>query len=72
MLDEPTNNLDRESEQSVLEVLERLKDQTTLLVISHNERVLERADRAFHLEDGSLINHRDTTISDTSRPGTAM
>ena len=72
VLDEPTNNLDRESEQSVLEVLEKLKDQTTLLVISHNERLLERADRAFHLEDGSLVNHRDATISDTSRPGTAI
>lgn len=70
VLDEPTNNLDRESEQSVLEVLEKLKHQTTLLVISHNPRLLERADREFHLEDGALVPQPDVTLSDASGPET--
>jgi ATP-binding cassette subfamily C protein len=55
VLDEPTNNLDADSVRALLDVLRTLKHQTTLLVISHDPRVLRQADRVFQIEGGSLL-----------------
>jgi len=60
VLDEPTNNLDTESVSALLEILESLKRQATLLVVSHDERILQRADRVFWLERGVLVSEPDT------------
>ena len=56
VLDEPTNNLDRESVTALLEILEKLKRQATLLVVSHDQRVLKCADRVFKLEGGKVLD----------------
>lgn len=55
VLDEPTNNLDAESVRALLEILRTLKHHTTLLVISHDPRVLRQADRVFQIEGGSIV-----------------
>jgi ATP-binding cassette subfamily C protein len=55
VLDEPTNNLDKDSVLALLEVLDRLKRHATLLVISHDPRILQRADRVFHVEGGTVL-----------------
>ena len=55
ILDEPTNNLDRASELALFEVLENLKRKTTLLVISHDRSILERADHVLQLDKGVII-----------------
>lgn len=55
VLDEPTNNLDAESVAALLDILERLKRQATLLVVSHDPRILQRADRVYWLEDGIRV-----------------
>lgn len=55
VLDEPTNNLDQQSEESLLKILDSLKKQTTLIVITHNKKLSQLADRAFDLEDGALV-----------------
>jgi ATP-binding cassette subfamily C protein len=56
VLDEPTNNLDKESVAALLDILEKLKSQATLLVVSHDPRVIQRADRVFMLEGGELLS----------------
>ena len=56
VLDEPTNNLDKESVAALLEIFEKLKRQATLLIVSHDPRVLQRADRIFLLESGILVS----------------
>lgn len=55
VLDEPTNNLDVASVTALLEVLDSLRDRATLLVISHDPRVLQRADTVHWLADGALV-----------------
>jgi ATP-binding cassette subfamily C protein len=55
VLDEPTNNLDNDSVQALLEILERVKRRATLLIVSHDPRILRRADRVFTLEDGTVL-----------------
>jgi ATP-binding cassette subfamily C protein len=55
VLDEPTNNLDTESVVALLDIVEKLKHHATLLVVSHDQRLLQRADRVFMLESGMLV-----------------
>jgi ATP-binding cassette subfamily C protein len=55
VLDEPTNNLDAASVDALLDILEGLKRQATLLVVSHDHRILQRADRIFWVERGVIV-----------------
>jgi ATP-binding cassette subfamily C protein len=64
VLDEPTNNLDRDSERAVLDLLLSLKARTTLLVISHDESLLRIADRVYRLEDGGIVIDSRVTTAD--------
>jgi ATP-binding cassette subfamily C protein len=55
VLDEPTNNLDARSVEALLEAIENLRGRTTLLVISHDARVLECADLVVEFRDGRSL-----------------
>jgi ABC-type lipoprotein export system ATPase subunit len=56
LADEPTGNLDEDSAVRVLELLERLRAQRgcTLVVVTHNPELAERADRRLRLSRGTL------------------
>lgn len=56
LADEPTGNLDTRNGQEVLELLIRLRkeQQTTLIVITHDPAIAQRADRVIELLDGKL------------------
>jgi putative ABC transport system ATP-binding protein len=56
MADEPTAALDSQSGQAVTELLRKLaKDSDrTVLIVTHDPRLLDVADRVTHLEDGML------------------
>jgi putative ABC transport system ATP-binding protein len=55
--DEPTAALDRDSGRTVIELLRRLADErgTTTLLVTHDNRILDAADRIVTLEDGRLV-----------------
>jgi len=55
--DEPTSALDWENGQQVVNMLRTAArdNGTTVLVVTHDERLLPFADRIFHLEDGRLM-----------------
>lgn len=57
LADEPTGELDSESGAEVFRYLRQLHDeqQTTVIVVTHDERYLENADRILHLADGRLV-----------------
>ena len=58
LADEPTGNLDSESAMRVLDLLERIHSERgcTLVVVTHNEAVAERAERRHRLDDGRLLS----------------
>jgi putative ABC transport system ATP-binding protein len=58
LADEPTAALDKQSGRDVVEVMQRLaKDQDcTILLVTHDNRILDIADRIIYLEDGRLTN----------------
>jgi putative ABC transport system ATP-binding protein len=56
LADEPTGNLDHQSGRSVIEILERLNRQgITLLVVTHDPEIGERAPRRIRLVDGLVV-----------------
>ncbi len=57
LADEPTGNLDEKNSRNVEEILFSLvkKYEKTLILVTHDTTLLERADRFFRLEAGSLL-----------------
>lgn len=57
LADEPTGNLDAETGEQVLQLLDRLVRQRghTLILVTHSEEIAARADRVLHLVDGRLV-----------------
>jgi len=56
LADEPTAALDSKSGRNVVEIMQKLaKEQgCTILLVTHDNRILDVADRIVHLEDGYL------------------
>jgi putative ABC transport system ATP-binding protein len=54
--DEPTSALDHETGQHVLEILSdiAIRDGRTLLIVTHDSRILTFADRIAHMNDGRI------------------
>jgi len=57
LADEPTAALDSKSGRNVINLMQHLaKEQgCTILLVTHDNRILDIADRIIHLEDGRLI-----------------
>jgi ATP-binding cassette subfamily C protein len=55
ILDEPTSALDPESEATIGNTLRRLRENYTILVISHQTALAELANQTYLLEDGRLV-----------------
>ncbi|WP_041082384.1 ABC transporter ATP-binding protein [Thermotoga profunda] len=55
--DEPTGNLDSETGLGVIELLEKMRVQnnTTLVIVTHDERIAKRANRVLVIRDGKII-----------------
>ena len=55
--DEPTGDLDRESADQILKLLSELAGvhQKTIVMVTHDARAAEAADRTLHLEKGQLV-----------------
>ena len=54
--DEPTGNLDSAAGHDVMDVLFELRlQETTIMMVTHDPRVAERADRTLVMEDGRLV-----------------
>ena len=51
LLDEPSSNLDFESEQNIFELLENIKSQKTILLISHSRKFIDLCDYILIVSD---------------------
>ncbi|MBW4470359.1 MAG: DevA family ABC transporter ATP-binding protein [Stenomitos rutilans HA7619-LM2] len=58
LADEPTAALDKQSGRDVVDLMHNLaKDQgCTILMVTHDNRILDVADRIIYMEDGKLVN----------------
>lgn len=69
LADEPTASLDKESGREVVDRMKTLAREhgTTILLVTHDNRILDIADRIVHLEDGRLSTFTEAVIKDNQR-----
>ena len=60
MADEPTGNLDSKTGQKIGKILRNLakKRETTAIVVTHDNRMENIADRILYLEDGMITDKK--------------
>ncbi len=64
LADEPTGNLDSEATEEILSIFDQLADEgRTIVIITHEENVAERAHRVLTVKDGLVVADK------TTRPG---
>ena len=65
LADEPTGNLDSTSTADVLELLGKLNDDgSTIVLITHERDIAARAERTIEMRDGGLAEQPDATERD--------
>ena len=59
LADEPTAALDKKSGRDVVNIMQKLAKERgcTILMVTHDNRILDVADRIVHMEDGRLANN---------------
>jgi putative ABC transport system ATP-binding protein len=69
LADEPTAALDRQSGQEVVRLLHDLarRQRSAVLIVTHDNRILDVADTIVHLEDGRLDSLASAFTSDAQR-----
>jgi len=69
LLDEPTEGLDATTEQQILQLLLRVSEGKTLIVVTHRLQGLERMDRICVMDQGTIVESgsHDELISKAGR-----
>jgi ABC-type bacteriocin/lantibiotic exporter with double-glycine peptidase domain len=55
VLDEPTSNLDEENTRLFIKLINKLKEKITVIVISHNQKVLNNCDEIIGIKDKKIV-----------------
>ena len=60
LADEPTGNLDSENAHLVLDLIIRLQQEqgSTLVLVTHDPSIAERASRTLHMKDGCIVSDK--------------
>ena len=56
ILDEATASLDKKVENEILDLILKLKNKKTILIVSHDPNVLKHCDKVFSIENNSFTN----------------
>jgi len=61
LADEPTGALDKKTGEMVMRIFHRLHERqnSTIILITHNERLAEETQRIYTLEDGLIVGERE-------------
>lgn len=66
--DEPTSNLDHAAGMQVMDILRRVAttSERAVLVVTHDPRILEFADRIAHMDDGKIVDITQQTATEAA------
>lgn len=56
ILDEPSSALDMENQHLLTEIIKNLKDKMTIILISHQKKLISNCDKIYKIENGKIIN----------------
>jgi ABC-type bacteriocin/lantibiotic exporter with double-glycine peptidase domain len=68
LLDEPTSAIDERGEKYVIKQLNRLPQQTTIVIATHRPSIVSMCDRVIRLDNGKIIDDRAVNNKITSHP----
>ena len=60
IFDEPTSNIDVESEIQLKKVIDKLSKDSTVIIIAHRPATIENVDKVLRVEDGKVIQMKRT------------
>ena len=55
VLDEPTSALDKNSENEILKTIMNLRGKVTIILVSHNNSIIEKCDEIYEIKDKKII-----------------
>jgi putative ABC transport system ATP-binding protein len=63
LADEPTGNLDSENTRLILELIVRVQREQnmTLVLVTHDMSIAQRASRTIEMKDGRIVSDREST-----------
>jgi len=64
LLDEPTEGLDKDTENEVLNALQLIARDKTLIMVTHRQAGLRLVDKCYEIIDGSLIESNNDILTD--------
>jgi ABC-type bacteriocin/lantibiotic exporter with double-glycine peptidase domain len=56
ILDEATNALDNQTEKAVIDAIDNIKKEVTIIMIAHRLNTLKRCDKIYKIEKNSLVS----------------
>lgn len=61
LADEPTGNLDSQSTENVYAIMREMNEKfkTTFIIITHDKRIADRADRVLEISDGRILSDKN-------------
>jgi putative ABC transport system ATP-binding protein len=61
LADEPTANLDSKTGQQIIELMRSMnqREGTTFIFSTHDQKVMDHADRIVRIEDGQIVSNQD-------------
>ena len=64
LLDEVTSSLDPKTSRKIFELINELKGSHTILIITHNKKIMELSDNLILLENGKImgVGNHDSLI----------
>lgn len=59
IFDEPTSNVDIESEVQLKNVIDKLSKDSTVIIIAHRPATIENVDKILKVEDGKVVQVKE-------------
>jgi len=62
VLDEATSALDNDTEAAVMEAIESLRGEKTMIIIAHRLTTIQKADVVYEVKDGKIIEREKQDV----------
>lgn len=62
VLDEATSALDSETEQAIMESIESLQGEKTIIIIAHRLSTIRKCDKIYEIKDGKIIQKKKSEV----------
>ena len=65
IFDEPTSNIDLKTEDRIQKLIDKITNDSTVIIIAHRKSTIENSDKIIYLKDGKvdMIVNKDVNLS---------